>query len=82
MKKLHLVVKNKFKEAELRCDLIPEDLNIYDEVLGRWSTRDLEEIEYLISIMSQYHSALASEIGQLVNLVISDTDFILLKYYF
>ncbi|PFZ00297.1 hypothetical protein COL60_29260, partial [Bacillus pseudomycoides] len=32
---------------------------------GRWSTGDLEEIEHLISIMSQYHSALASEIGQL-----------------
>ncbi|MFL0404843.1 hypothetical protein ACH0BP_24535 [Bacillus nitratireducens] len=63
--KLHLAVINKFKEAELRCDLIPEDLNIYDEVLGRWSTGDLEEIEHLISIMSQYHSALASEIGQL-----------------
>ncbi|MCX2829252.1 hypothetical protein RGU76_28220 [Bacillus pseudomycoides] len=63
--KLHLAVINKFKEAELRCDLIPEDLNIYDEVLGRRSTGELEEIEHLISIMSQYHSTLASEIGQL-----------------
>ncbi|MCX2829946.1 hypothetical protein ORL93_30945, partial [Bacillus sp. DHT2] len=63
--KLHLAVINKFKEAELRCDLIPEDLTIYDEVLGRWSTGELEEIEHLISIMSQYHSTLASEIGQL-----------------
>ncbi|PED68673.1 hypothetical protein CON97_29810, partial [Bacillus pseudomycoides] len=62
--KLHLAVINKFKEAELRCDLIPGDLNIYDEVLGRWSTGNLEEIEHLISIMSEYHSALASEIGQ------------------
>lgn len=64
-KKLHLVVKNKFKEAELRCGSIPEDLNIYDEVLERWSTGDLEEIEHLISKMSEYHLALASEIGQL-----------------
>ncbi|EEL55242.1 hypothetical protein COD82_26805 [Bacillus cereus] len=63
--KLHLIVKNKFKEAKLRCDLIPEDLNMYDEVLGRWATDDLEEIEHLISIMAHYHSALVSEIGQL-----------------
>ncbi|PGD17160.1 hypothetical protein COM32_27290, partial [Bacillus pseudomycoides] len=33
--KLHLAVINKFKEAELRCDLITGDLKIYDEVLGR-----------------------------------------------
>lgn len=64
-KKLHLSVKNRFKEEGQRCGSIPEDLNIYDEVLERWSTGDLEEIEQLILIMSQYHSALASEIGQL-----------------
>lgn len=38
---------------------------MYDEVLGRWATDDLEEIEHLISIMAHYHSALVSEIGQL-----------------
>ncbi len=64
-KKLYLTVKNMFKEVEKRCGSIPEDLNIYDEVLERWSTGDLEEIEHLISLMSEYHSGLASEIGQL-----------------
>jgi len=64
-KKLHLTVKNKFKEAEQRCGSIPDDLNIYDEVLERWSTNDLEEIEQLILKMSEYHSLLASEIGEL-----------------
>ncbi len=63
--KLYLNVKNKFKKAEMRCDSIPKDLNIYDEVLERWSTGDIEETEHLISLMSDYHSKLASEIGQL-----------------
>lgn len=64
-KKLHLAVKNKFKEDGLRCGSIPDDLDVYDETLERWSTGDLLEIEHLISKMSEYHSALASEIGQL-----------------
>nr|WP_106780321.1 hypothetical protein [Lysinibacillus timonensis] len=64
-KKLYLTVKNKLKEADQRYGSIPEDLNIYDEVLENWSTNDLEDIEQIISLMSQYHSILASEIGQL-----------------
>ncbi|KOP64768.1 hypothetical protein AMS62_05480 [Bacillus sp. FJAT-18019] len=64
-KKLNLAVKEKLNEDGLRCGSIPENLNIYDEVLERWSTTDLKEIEKLISQMSEYHSALASEIGQL-----------------
>lgn len=64
-KKLHQAVKNRFKEDGQRCGSIPDDLDVYDEVLERWSTGDLREIEHLISKMSLYHSALASEIGQL-----------------
>ncbi|WHX50305.1 hypothetical protein QNH46_06465 [Paenibacillus woosongensis] len=64
-KKLHLAVKNKFKENGQRCGSIPDDLDVYEEVLERWSTGDLLEIEHLISKMTLYHSALASEIGQL-----------------
>ncbi|EHB54350.1 hypothetical protein [Paenibacillus lactis] len=64
-KQLHLAVTNSFKEAGQRCGSIPDDLDVYDEVLERWSTGDLQEIESLISTMSLYHSALASEIGQL-----------------
>ncbi|WP_028590066.1 hypothetical protein [Paenibacillus massiliensis] len=64
-KKLYLTVRKKLKEADLRFGSIPEDLNIYDEVLERWSTDNLEEIEKLILEMSQFHSVLASEIGQL-----------------
>jgi len=63
--KLHLVVKNEYKETERPCYLIPEDLNVYDEVLRRWSTPDLEEVEHLVSNMAHYHAVLASEIGQL-----------------
>ncbi len=63
--KLHLAVKNKFKEDERRYHSIPDDLDVYDEVLKRWSTSDLQEIEHLISKMSVHHSELVSEIGQL-----------------
>lgn len=64
-KRLHLAVKNSFKEDGRRCGSIPDDLEVYDEVLEHWSTTDLKEIEHLISQMSEYHSSLASEIGQL-----------------
>lgn len=62
--KLHLVVKEKFKEAGLGYDLIPEELDIYRDVLELWSTPNLEELENVIDKMSLYHSVLASEIGQ------------------
>lgn len=64
-KKLYLAVKMRLKEEEKRCGSIPDDLYIYDEVLERWSDANLSEIEDLLSKMSQYHSELASEIGQL-----------------
>lgn len=63
--KLHLAVKNRLKEDGQRCGSIPDDLDIYDEVLDRWSTSELLEIDHQISKMSHYHSILASEIGQL-----------------
>ncbi|KPV60160.1 hypothetical protein QJ48_07210 [Paenibacillus sp. A3] len=63
--KVHLNVKEKFKNAGLQCGLIPEDLDVYSEVLERWSTPSSEEIENLVGKMALYHSQLASEIGQL-----------------
>lgn len=63
--KVHLNVKEKFKNAGLQCGLIPEDLDVYSEVLERWSTPSSEEIENLVGKMVLYHSQLASEIGQL-----------------
>lgn len=63
--KLHMAVKEKFKETGQKCGIIPEDLNVYRDVLEKWTTRDLDEIEMLISKMSLFHSTLASEIGQL-----------------
>ncbi|WP_018753582.1 hypothetical protein [Paenibacillus sanguinis] len=64
-KGLYLTVRRKLKEANLRFGSIPEDLDIYDEVLKHWTTDHIEEIEQLISKMSRFHSVLASEIGQL-----------------
>ncbi|MFC9777514.1 hypothetical protein [Paenibacillus chitinolyticus] len=61
--KLNLTVKERFMEAGLKCDLIPEDLDVYDEVLERWSTPDLEEIETMINKMTIFHSTLASGLG-------------------
>jgi len=61
---VHLAVKEEFEEDGLRCDLIPKDLDVYDEVLERWSTPDLEEIETMINKMTIFHSTLASELGQ------------------
>ncbi|AIW41143.1 MULTISPECIES: hypothetical protein [Paenibacillus] len=61
---LHIAVKEKFKEAGLRYDLIPEDLDVYKGVLEQWKTRDSEVINRLIGEMSLYHSMLASEIGE------------------
>ncbi|WAG63746.1 hypothetical protein LL037_14785 [Clostridium estertheticum] len=62
--KLHLAVKEKFQKLGLQCDLIPEELDIYREVLERWSTCNVEELRDLINKMSLFHSILASEIGQ------------------
>ena len=64
-KKLHRAVKNRFQEDGQRYGSIPDDLDVYEEVLERWSTGDVQEIEHLILKMSLYHAALASEIGQL-----------------
>ncbi|GKS12218.1 hypothetical protein YDYSY3_32180 [Paenibacillus chitinolyticus] len=63
--KLNIAVKEKFKEAGLQCGLIPEDLDVYNEVLENYLTPNLEDIEHLINKMSLFHSQLASEIGQL-----------------
>ncbi|TVX92049.1 hypothetical protein [Paenibacillus agilis] len=64
-KKMYLAVKEKFMEAGLRYGIIPEELDVYDEVLEKWSTSSTEEIENLLEKMSLHHSKLASEIGQL-----------------
>lgn len=64
--KLHLVVKERLQKLGLQCNLIPEELDIYREVLECWSTCNVEEFRDLINKMSLFHSALASEIGQSV----------------
>ncbi|WP_413367383.1 hypothetical protein [Lysinibacillus sp. 3P01SB] len=61
---LHRTVREQFKEAELEYSLIPEDLDVYTEVLERWTTAPLEEIKELIERMSSFHSILASELGE------------------
>ncbi|WP_297429681.1 hypothetical protein [Clostridium sp.] len=62
--KLHVTVKETFKKDGVECYLIPEDLEVYREVLEIWSTCNLEEFENLIRKMSLFHSTLASELGQ------------------
>jgi len=61
---LNVVVREQLKETNLEYGLIPEELEIYSEVLKQWSTTKLEEIEPLINKMSIFHMALASELGE------------------
>ncbi|WP_040949625.1 hypothetical protein [Gorillibacterium massiliense] len=61
---VYVTVSEEFMECEVENDLIPEDLDIYGEVLERWTTPDEEEIAALISKMIIYHSERASELGK------------------
>ena len=61
---LHIAVREQFQEAGLEFGLIPEDLDIYTEVLEHWTTPQLDKIKTLIDKMSVFHSILASELGE------------------
>ncbi|MGY3187337.1 hypothetical protein [Lysinibacillus sp. TE18511] len=61
---LFIAVREHFQEAGLEFGLIPEDLDIYTEVLEHWATPQLDEIKTLIDKMSVFHSILASELGE------------------
>ncbi|ATP40190.1 hypothetical protein CSE16_09110 [Solibacillus sp. R5-41] len=61
---LHKAVKEQFKKMDLEHGLIPEELNVYTEVLKHWETPQLDEIKTLIDKMSVFHSILASELGE------------------
>ena len=61
---LFIAVREHFQEAGLEFGLIPEDLDIYTEVLEHWATPQLDEINTLIDKMSVFHSILASELGE------------------
>nr|WP_247898643.1 hypothetical protein [Paenibacillus pabuli] len=63
-KNVHLTVKSALADKGQPCDLIPEELGIYREVLEQWHTPDLNEITRLIGRMSEHHSMLASELGK------------------
>lgn len=61
---VYTFVKKALESKDLRNDLIPDDLGIYEEVLENWSTPVEEEITALIGQMINYHSELASELGK------------------
>lgn len=61
---VHLMVRLKLIENNLSYDLIPEELGVYKEVLERWDTTDLDEITQLIAKMIEYHSILATYLGE------------------
>jgi len=63
-KYVHLAVKSALTDRVQPCDLIPEELGLYREVLECWDTPDLNEITQLIGRMSEHHSILASELGK------------------
>jgi len=57
-------VKDKCLNTKIESGLIPEDLGVYNEVLTNWDTSDLSVIGSLIFKMTEYHSILASELGE------------------
>ncbi|WP_338540247.1 hypothetical protein [Paenibacillus tundrae] len=61
---VHLAARSTLEDRDKRCDLIPEELGIYREVLDRWNTPDLDEITQLIAKMSDHHATLASDLGE------------------
>ncbi|WP_342544375.1 hypothetical protein [Lysinibacillus sp. FSL K6-4013] len=61
---LNVAVREQLKVDNLEYGLIPEDLEIYSEVLKQWTTTKLEELEPLINQMSIIHSVFASELGE------------------
>lgn len=62
--RLNLAVKEKFHKLGLQCNLIPEGIDIYREVLDCSKTCNVEKLGELINKMSLFHSILASEVGQ------------------
>lgn len=60
---LHISIKEKMYDINLKGDLIPESLGVYEQVLQLWNTDDLELLGKVMNEMIDYHSILASEIG-------------------
>lgn len=75
---VHSAVRSTLEDRDKRCDLIPEELGIYREVLDRWNTPDLDEITELIAKMSDHHSTLASDLGN--SLEFGDFDYAFYPY--
>ncbi|MBR2567303.1 MAG: hypothetical protein IKE29_22185 [Paenibacillus sp.] len=75
---VHLAARSTLEDRDKRCDLIPEELGIYREVLDRWNTPDLDEITQLIAKMSDHHSTLASDLGE--SLEFGDFDYAFYPY--
>ncbi|WP_040949621.1 hypothetical protein [Gorillibacterium massiliense] len=63
---VYIAVGEELMEREVENDLIPDDLDIYEEVLDRWSTSEEEEITALIDKMIIYHSERVLELGNSV----------------
>ncbi|WP_063568433.1 hypothetical protein [Paenibacillus sp. O199] len=58
-------LKKNLNELGMKNGLIPEDLEVYEKVLGKWRTVNVQELITMISEMSLHHSNLAAEVGQL-----------------
>ena len=64
-KKINLELKKELSERELENNFIPDTLNVYDNTLEKWKTKDLQEITEIIKQMIEYHSGKAENIGDL-----------------
>ena len=63
--KINLVLKKELSERELENSFIPDTLNVYDNTLEKWKTKDLQEITEIIEQMIEYHSEKAENTGDL-----------------
>lgn len=64
-KKINLVIKKELRERQLETNFIPDTLNVYDNTLEKWKTKDLQEITEIIEQMIEYHSEKAENTGDL-----------------
>ena len=64
-KNVNLMIKKELSAKDLNTNFIPDILNVYENILNSWETKDLKEITELMKQMTEYHTIKAENIGDL-----------------
>lgn len=64
-KNVNLMIKKELSAKDLNTNFIPDTLNVYENTLNSWETKDLKEITELMKQMIEYHTIKAENIGDL-----------------